>query len=93
MQGAGRSVVYTEAVDCNKSVGRHWGKGFQNTAEDTVGQKAAEHTGVPVALGIPVAFEGIGVPGHIAVVVVVVDRDKVPAGMGRDTEVDPLLGP
>lgn len=91
MQGVGRSVVYTEAVDCNMSEGRHWGKGFQNTAEDTVGQKAAEHIGVPVALGIPVAFEGIGAPGHIAVVVV--DRDKVPAGMGRDTEVDPLLGP
>ena len=92
MQGAGRSVVCTEAVYCNRVVGRRWGKGLQNTAEDTVGKKAAEHTVVRVALGISVAFEGTGMPEHTAAVVVV-DRDKVPAGTGRGTKLDPLLGP
>ena len=58
-------------------------------------QQAAEDTEQPAVLGIPVAFERTVVLERTVVVVavVVVGKDKEPADKGRDTGLDPLLGP
>ena len=89
-------VVGTEAVHCSKTVDRNLGKGLQNTAEDIAELQAAEGTALPavpeasVVPGLPVVIEGSAV---LERTVVVAGTDKESADKGRDTGIDPLLGP
>ena len=92
-------VEGTVAVDCNRTMGKHWDRGLLNTVEDIVELQAVEGTGgseEPGLLGQP---EGPELPGKPVVpertgrTVVELHIGKDQVGMEKGTGLDPWLEP